>query len=364
MSRHRHRLAAALWLIAVMPASAQDRRGARIDSIARAAAERGELSGVVLVTARDSLLYRRAFGYADREHLVPNTPTGRFRIASATKQFTAALVLRLVEQEKLRLDDPVIAYLPDYPRPQGERLTLRHLLSHTAGIPDYPRLPGFYEREATVAHTPAQLVALFDSLPLLHEPGARWAYANSHYVLLGAIIERVTGKPYPQAIRELLLEPLDLWATEFDDGLRLVPERARGYMRDDSVLVNAPYIDPSTVYSAGMLMSSADDLLRWAQLLAAERVFSRPETQSLMMSEQVATGTPLGSYGFGVFVGPQTLGGRTVRVVQHGGTINGFTVGFWRIPEAGAVVIVLDNTMSPGTPALTRALAEAALAAP
>ena len=128
--------------------------------------------------------------------------------------------------------------------------------------------------------------------------------------------------------------------------------------------MNAPYIDPSAVFAAGMLRSTAHDLLRWATLLREGRVFRDSASARLMFTPHADTGLPLGGYGFGVFVGTQTLGGRPVRVIQQGGTINGFMVGFWRMPEDDRVVIVLDNTMSPKTPTLTAALAAALYRSP
>jgi CubicO group peptidase (beta-lactamase class C family) len=327
--------------------------------VVRAYVAEGDFSGTVLVADGGRIVYQAAFGEANREWHVPNTVDTRFRIASTTKQFTAALVLRLAEEGKLRLDSRIAEYLTEYPRPQGQRVTLRHLLTHTAGIPDYPRLPGFYEHEAAKAHTTASLLALFDSLPLEFEPGAKWSYSNSDYVVLGAIIERVTGEPYAVAIRKRLLEPLGLRETAFDDASELVEHRAAGYLRGESGIENAPYIDPSVVYAAGMLRSTVGDLFRWSELLRTGKVFRDSASLVAMTTPSIATGIPLGGYGFGVFIGDQTLGGRRVRVIQHGGTINGFTVGFWRMPAEGATVVVLDNTMSPKTPALTAALAGA-----
>jgi CubicO group peptidase (beta-lactamase class C family) len=334
------------------------RRVTVLDSVARAFAARGELSGAVLVALNGAVVYQHAFGEANRELHVPNTVATRFRIASTTKQFTAALVLRLAEEGKLQLDAPIATYLPEYPRPQGERVTLRHLLTHTGGVPDYPRLPGFYDREVMRPHTVPELLALFDSLPLERDPGGKWSYSNSDYVILGAVIERVAGQPYPVALRERLLRPLGLNDTDYDDATPIVPLRASGYMRDSGVLVNAPYIDPSTVYAAGMLHSTVGDLFRWAELLRTGRVFRDSASLVLMTTPHAETGLPLGGYGFGVFIGNQTLGGRSIRVIQHGGTINGFTSGFWRMPAEGAVVVVLDNTMSRATPAVTAALAQ------
>jgi CubicO group peptidase (beta-lactamase class C family) len=331
---------------------------ARIDSLVRAYVSRGEFSGVVLVADGGTIVYEHAFGDANREWHVPNTVATRFRIASTTKQFTAALVLRLAEQGKLRLDGRIVDYLPDYPRPQGEQITLEHLLTHSSGLPDYPHLPRFYEDQASRSHTTPELLALFDSLPLESSPGSKWSYTNSGYVVLGAIIERITGTSYAKAIRELLLAPLGLRDTGFDDPAEVVEHRAAGYLHTPDGVRNAPFIDPTSVFSAGMLRSSAHDLLRWAELLRGGRVFRDSATSAAMVAPRVPTGLPLGAYGYGVFVGTQTLGGRPVTVIQHGGTINGFATGFWRMPEDDRVVIVLDNGMSHAVPAITAALAE------
>jgi CubicO group peptidase (beta-lactamase class C family) len=331
---------------------------ARIDSLVRSYVTRGEFSGVVLVADSGVVLYEHAFGAANREWRVPNTVATRFRIGSTTKQFTAALVLRLMEQGKLRLDGRIVDYLPDYPRPQGEQITLEHLLTHSSGLPDYPHLPRFYEDQATRTHTTRELLALFDTLPLEFPPGSKWSYSNSGYVVLGAIVERVTGTSYARALHDQLLAPLGLRDTDFDDPADVVPHRAAGYLRTPEGLQNAPFIDPTSVFSAGMLRSTAHDLLRWSELLRSGRVFRDRATASAMVAPHMGTGTPLGAYGYGVFVGTQTLGSHPVTVIQHGGTINGFATGFWRMPDDGRVVIVLDNGMSHAVPALTAAIAD------
>ncbi|HEX3232759.1 MAG TPA: serine hydrolase domain-containing protein [Gemmatimonadales bacterium] len=337
---------------------------ARLDSLVRAYVARGEFSGVVLVAARGAIVYQHAFGEANREWHVPNTIATRFRIASTTKQFTAALVLRLVESGKLRLDGHIVDYLPDYPRPQGEQITLEHLLTHSSGLPDYPGLPRFYEDHATRAHTTRELLALFDTLPLAFPPGSKWEYSNSGYVVLGAIIERVTDTTYAAALRQHLLIPLGLNDTGYDDPAEITERRASGYIRTADGVRNAPFIDPSTVFSAGMLRSSAHDLLRWAELLRAGRVFRDTADAAAMVAPHLPTGLPLGAYGYGVFIGTQSLGGRPTTVIQHGGTIYGFTSGFWRMPSEDCVVIVLDNHMSHQVPALTAGLADVLYSTP
>jgi len=190
------------------------------------------------------------------------------------------------------------------------------------------------------------------------QPAVSGVAARLDSVVLGAVIERVTGEPYAKAVRERLLAPLGLHDTAYDDPLAVVEGRAAGYVRTPEGLVNAPFIDPSAVHAAGMLRSTVHDLLRWARLLRDGRVFRDDASAAAMFSAHADTGLPLGGYGYGVFVGTQTLGGRPVRVIQHGGTINGFAAGFWRMPDEDRVVVVLDNTMNPKVPALTAALAD------
>ena len=340
------------------PAARADARWARLDSLARAYHVAGRFDGAVLVAAHGRVIYEGAFGAAVREWHVPNTVDTRFRIASTTKQFTAALVLRLVEAGKLRLDAPVTTWLPEYPRPQGDHLTLHHLLSQTSGLPNFVARPDFYTRVGRLPHTPAGVVALVDSLPLRFHPGTRWDYSNTNYALLGLIVERVTGKPYADALREWVLEPLSLHDTGYDDEERVMPRRAQGYLRADSAWIRAPFVDPSMIYAAGNLRSTVRDLHAWDRALAAGRVFRDTASASRMFSRHVETGLPLGGYGYGVFVGDYVLGGRAVRVIQHGDTVPGFVAGFWRMPDEGHAVIVLDNGMHQAVPELVQKLAE------
>ena len=198
-----------------------------------------------------------------------------------------------------------------------------------------------------------------DTMPLRFEPGARWDYSNTNYALLGLIVERVTGMSYADALRRWILEPLGLRDTYFDDEEAVVPRRASGYIRGESgTWYRAPFVDPSMIYAAGNLRSTVRDLHAWDRALADGKVFRDTSLARRMFSAQVETGIPLGGYGYGVFVGRQALGGRDVRVIQHGGTIPGFVAGFWRMPDEQRVVIVLDNGMHQDVQALVRGLAE------
>ena len=342
----------------VATAARTDGRAARLDSLVRAYHDAGRFDGAVLVAERGRVVYEAAFGAAVREWNVPNTVDTRFRIASTTKQFTAALVLRLVEEGRLRLDAPVTTWLPEYPRPQGDRLTLHHLLSQSSGLPNFVARPDFYSGIGRLPHTPAQVVGIVDTMPLRFDPGARWDYSNTNYALAGLIVERVTGMPFAEALRHWVLEPLALRDTYYDDEEAVVPRRAEGYIRGDSSWLRAPYVDPSMIYAAGNLRSTVRDLYAWDRALAASRLFRDSASAQRMFSAHVATGLPLGGYGYGVFVGEYPLGGGTARVIQHGGTVPGFVAGFWRMPDEDRAVIVLDNGMHQAVPELVHRLAE------
>jgi CubicO group peptidase (beta-lactamase class C family) len=343
---------AALVLVASAPiAAAQDL--ARLAALMERYHDAGKLNGAVLVARGDSVLYERGFGEADMEWGVPNAPDTRFRIGSVTKQFTAALVLQLVEEGRLALDGHVRDYLPEYPAETGGRLTVHHLLSHTGGVPNYTAQPGFMDGPARSTFTTDAFVATFSGLPLEFEPGTRFAYSNSGYFLLGALVERVTGQTYEAALRERILVPLGLTDTGYDRTGRILGRRAAGYRKAGTGYEHAAYLDDSIPHAAGMLYSTVRDLHRWTRALHAGRPFRRPETLARM------TTPVLDGYAYGLGVADAPLGERTVRVVQHSGGINGFASMLTYLPDDGTTVVVLDNTegeAGAAAHALTRAL--------
>jgi CubicO group peptidase (beta-lactamase class C family) len=187
-----------LTVASVFPAVAQSQRE-QIINLLNAYHEYGLFNGAVLVAKDGEVLFKGGFGDANKSWNIPNTADTKFRIASTTKQFTAALALKLVEKGKLELEGRVSEYLADYPPEQGNKVTVHHLLSHTSGIPSYTT-PAFMSNEVRDPFTTDSLIALFSGLELQFEPGSRWSYSNSGYILLGAIIEAVTGKSYPNWI--------------------------------------------------------------------------------------------------------------------------------------------------------------------
>ena len=287
--------------------------------------EAGLFSGVILVARDGRPVFRQAYGLADREWEVPNTPRTHFRIGSLTKAFTAAAVLKLAEAGRLGLDDPVRRWLPTVPEAWAG-VSLRHLLQHRSGIINFTALPNYYDQIARVDHTPAQIVALTAGDPLLFPPGERFEYSNTNYVLLGMVIEAASGQSYEAYLREAILAPLGLKETGYDDLTMILPRRAAGYRRGRAQWRNAVPMAASSAYAAGALYSTVDDLLAWDEALTGPRLLS--DASRAAMFDDRGTG-----YGLGWFVSrafgkrsDNTPGDKTSghRVFGHAGSIPGF----------------------------------------
>lgn len=334
---------ALLTLLGVPSAAPAQSPGRRIDALVRAYAEQSRFNGAVLVAHRGRVIYRKAFGWANAEWQVRNTPTTRFRIGSVTKQFTAMLILMLAEEGKLRLDGTIRDYLPEYPAAQGSRVSVHQLLTHTSGIPSYTGLPGFMANISRNPASPVEFVHLFDTLPFEFPPGSQFRYNNSGYYLLGAIIERLEGEPYDRVLRRRILEPLGLRETGYDWSADIIPQRASAYQMTLGGLRHAEYLDMSLPYAAGSMYSTVDDLWRWNQALTSHRLLSA-ESYRLMEAAHVPAGP--GWYGYGWFSERVDRGaGRdSATAIWHSGGINGFAAMNYRIPEDDITIIWLDNS--------------------
>ncbi len=301
-------------------------------------------NGAALIVDEGEILFEGAFGASDFGDGGANALGTRFRIASLTKQFTAALILRLEEEGLLRVEAPVGRYIEEYPPEFAERITLHHLLTHTSGLPSYTNIPGFMEWEAATPFSPGDIVALTWEEPLSFEPGTDFEYSNSGYVLLGWIAERVTGLSYDGALRTYVLDPLELSDTGYDRALWPPEGHAGGHTRDLVGYRPARLIDPSVPYSAGMLYSTVGDLARWAAaLFVAGDLFRDPET----LARMTTPGLESGSYGYGVGVGARDIERDIgVRVIEHSGGIFGFSSYLRVFPDHGRLIVLLDNTSS------------------
>lgn len=308
---------------------------ARIDGVVRTAMREQHLAGLSIAVARgDEVLVAKGYGFADLATRAPSGPDTVYRIGSVTKQFTAVLVLQLVDEGKVRLDDPITRYLPDYPT-HGRTITVEHLLGHTSGIPSYTARSDWREK-STQAMTRAELVKLFSEERLEFEPGTRFSYSNSGYYLLGLIVEKVTGRPYAEIVQHRLLEPAGMKASGYcSDSL---PNRAEGYQARAGRPAPATSLDMAHPYAAGALCSTVRDLLAWQRALDRGLLLSPAMSARMRSPGQLVDGTSTG-YALGLFVGDLD----DHRRVGHGGGINGFTSQLSRYPDDDLTVVVLTN---------------------
>ena len=314
--------------------------------------DRGNVfSGAVLVAVDGKPVLRQGVGLADRELGVANTPQTKFRVGSITKQFTATAILQLQEAGKLSIDDPISKYYADSP-PAWSKITLRHLLTHSSGIPTYTALPGFFDREARQPHTPEQLIKLTRDKPLEFEPGKGYAYDNSGYILLGYVVEKVSGQSYADYVQQHIFTALGMTSSGYDSATRIIPGRASGYERGPDGIHNAPFLDMSVPYAAGSLYSTVDDMLLWDQAIYSAKLL-KPESLKAMSTDYGH------KYGFG-FVVDQNWGQDRI---WHNGGINGFTASFQRYPKAHVTTVALNNLGGGATDKLASDLAGLCLGA-
>lgn len=304
----------------------------KADAYLTAWTEVDRFSGSVLVAWDDAVVFERSYGFANREHSIPNSSSTKFRIGSITKQFTAAAILVLQEQGKLAVTDLVSTHLDDCPKAWTD-ITLHHLLNHSSGIPNYTSSIEW----ATEGRSPLGVwgvVNLFRDKPLEFAPGSRHSYSNSGYHLLGCVIEKVSGRSFETFLNDTILGPLGMEATGLDHATEVLPGRASGYGVSKGEWVNADYLDTSIPYAAGGMYSTTGDLWTWSHALDSGRLLSEESTATMESISPLLT-----TYGYGVQM--RTLQGR--HFVTHGGGIHGFRAHLLRSPEHRACVVVLTN---------------------
>jgi CubicO group peptidase (beta-lactamase class C family) len=291
-------------------------------------------SGVVLIGHHDSVVLHEAYGRADIEQRVAMRRDHIFRIGSLTKPITASAVMVAVERGLLALDAEVCPLLPSCPA-SWRGVRVKHLLNHSSGIVDH-----FGDLQAvpvadTVKELGRVLAALEPDEPLRSDPGTAYAYSNFNYVLVGAILERVTKLPWESAIGRLVAEPLGLESVAYDDVYAIVPGRARGYTRDNQRGVRNIVYDDHSAYAAGGLRSNALDLFRWSRAVLNAQLFARALLEASL--------TPnTGDYGYGWQV--RRFFNR--RIYNHTGGIDGFSSHLAHYPDEGLTILVLSNIES------------------
>ena len=349
------RLVAIIALCLMLAASAAAQTKAASDDLQLKADERlnaavkaNQFSGAVFVARDGRVLLSKGYGMANLEDETPNTPQTKFRLGSITKQFTATAIMMLQEQGKLSVQDSICKYVADCPA-VWQPITLHHLLSHTGGVPNFTSFPD-YQKTMSLPTTVEALVGRFKDKPLDFQPGEKWSYSNSGYVLLGHVIEKVSGKSYEAFLQENIFTPLGMKNTGYDHNTQVLPHRAAGYMPQGGTMMNARYLDMTIPFSAGALYSTVEDLYLWDQALYTEKLISK-KSLDLMF-------TPVkNNYGYGWGMGNQ----RGLKVIAHSGGIDGFVTFIARYPDVKAVVIVLCNNMRANPQAVANDLAKLAL---
>jgi CubicO group peptidase (beta-lactamase class C family) len=306
-----------------------------VDRYLRAELARQRIPGMSVAVLRgDSVLLARGYGFADLELRAPATDSTVYQSGSVGKQFTAAGIVSLAQEGKLGLDDPIRRYLPEAPS-AWRKVTIRHLLTHTSGIPDYTRDLVDFRRD----YTEEQLAKLYGKLALDFQPGATWSYSNTGYALLGFIIRRVTGQFYGDYLRERVFEPLDMRTARVISERDIVPNRAAGYQLADGEIKNQDWVSPSLNTTAdGALYLTVHDLARWAIGLNHARV---PDSAGLAMSWTPVRLNDGGTYSYGFGWGVDHQRGHLR--IGHGGSWQGFRASIQRYPEFDLTVIAMAN---------------------
>jgi CubicO group peptidase (beta-lactamase class C family) len=311
---------------------------ARLDALVAAQVPADGPGVAVLVVEDGKVLLRKGYGMADLERDVAVAPDMIFRIGSMTKQFTAVAILQLVRDGKVALDDPLSKFVPDFPN--TEKVTVRHLLTHTSGIKSYTGVPSFMAR-LREDMTPAQIVDTVRSEPADFAPGEQWLYNNTGYIFLGMIIEKASGLSYADYLQQKIFGPLGLTHTFVGDENRVVPRRVQGYEQDsDHKFRHSRYISMTVPYAAGAIESTVDDLAAWNAALLAGRVLPADLLELAWTDHPTADGKPT-NYGFGWQV--STDEGQ--RFIEHSGGIMGFVTHGTLVPEKKLFVTVLHNAL-------------------
>jgi CubicO group peptidase (beta-lactamase class C family) len=344
-----------LSLSAAAVAATSDDTAARIDATL-AAAYKPDWPGATVIVVKDGrTVLRKAYGMADTAHKVALAPDTPMRLGSITKQFTSTAVLMLVDEGKVKLDDDIAVYLPDYPA-HDKKISVEHLLTHTSGIPSYTGKPGYVatmDKDVTVAG----MIDTFKNDPLEFDPGTRYKYNNSGYFLLGAIVEKVSGMRYDEFVAQRIFVPLGMTRTAYEGHERAKYARAIGYSGKDGAFAPSAALSMTQPYAAGSIVSTVDDLAKWDAAVSSGKLLRGASWQRAFTPYTLAGGKATG-YGYGWQVGKL----RGVPMVGHGGGINGFNTFALRLPSEKLYVAVLSNTDSGTTLASDAAFRAAAIA--
>jgi CubicO group peptidase (beta-lactamase class C family) len=325
------------------------------------AIQAGRFSGVVLIAKDDKVLLKKAYGLADIASNIPNKTDTKFNLGSMNKMFTSVAIAQLVQAGKLSYTDTLASVLPDYPNKETARkITIHQLLTHTAGLGDFFK-PEFFENRDSYKSLTSYL-SLFANDPLLFEPGSGWSYSNAGFIVLGVIVEKVSGQDYFDYVKEHIFKPAGMINSDYYERNATIPNMALGYTYDDMTdplhiaprQLNTPFL-PAKGSSAGGGYSTADDLLAFSHALFGYKLLSKAFTDTITSGKVASPRGPDYKYGYGFGI---TTGFSGRHNIGHGGGSRGINGALAIIPENGYTVIVLANYDPPAADGMAKEIAD------
>ncbi|CAN5440594.1 hypothetical protein BH10BAC5_BH10BAC5_27650 [soil metagenome] len=313
-----------------------DEKAQKMDELISKYVEYGKFNGSVLVAEKGKIILEKGYGMYDFDKKLVNAPDTRFEIGSITKQFTSMIIMKLYERGQIDLNGKLSDYLPYYRKDNADKITIHNLLTHTSGIPNYTDDRNFMQSEVTKPITPKDLIVNYCSKDLEFEPGSKFNYSNSGYIILGAVIEEITGKKYKDVLNEEILMPLAMYDTGYEDLTKEMPNRALGYDRSADGLKRSRLIDMTIPFAAGAMYSTVQDLYKWDRALYSEKLISNKSKEIMW--------TPfLRNYAYGWTVNNFPVNGIEKKLISHSGGIFGFVSNIARVSEDDLVIIALSN---------------------
>ena len=310
----------------------------KIDDLISKYYEYGLFNGSALVAKEGKVIFKKGYGVANYEWDVDNKPDTKFRIGSISKQFTATIIMQLVEEGKIKLEGKVTDYLPDYRKDTGDKVTIHHLLTHTSGIVSYTNIPNVWLDSLRIHYEKEYFIKHFHSSDFEFEPGEKFSYNNTGYYLLAAIIEEVTGKSFGEVLSERILEPAGMNNSGSEDDEIAIKKMASGYLKQGNRIAEDRYMFMLNVIGAGHMYSTVEDLFIWDQALYGTEFLSEESKEKMF--------TPfLSNYGYGWGIRYQKIGdtGDSTKVITHSGGINGFTTLVVRLVDDNNFIALFNN---------------------
>lgn len=311
--------------------------GRNADRLLSTAYEKGEFSGVVSFEQNGKVVYQKAVGQANRQFSIANTLTTKFRICSVTKQFTAVLVMQLVEAGKVDLDKAVADYLPEFRGETGGKIKVRDLLLSASGLPTLP--DEFYVSEDAKMTDAKFVIEKYLQGDLAFEPGTKFNYNNGDFIILGEIVARVSGKAYATVLKEKILDPLGMKSSGLLKNEDVIANFAGGYSYKNGTFLNESFVQIQNFGAAGAMYSTAGDLQIWDRALMSNKVLSKKWTDEMFTPSPKLGFVGLGSWAYDL----KLSNGKTVRAVERQGYINGFCALNILIPSEKVSAVFLSN---------------------